>query len=436
MGPCRGKRCGLRVKQLLRPLGIEVYGDSTPRAPLSNQIMLAELYPSNKIEKVITNSNIKKIKVESFIAGGGIGGSSLFRYFAENGKKPVMINFGLGSSWRNIAGGRPVFSLPELSDIAAHNLEIFKELNNKRNIDFKLTEYITFAHNEEMYNALEASLAWQEAKIVDANKFQELISPYYNKNNNKYFAALIAKNCWQATPGKTIEAIRRIGILNGGEIIENCNLIDLRKTGKTYFITVKLSNGEFVEYETEMFVNALGSDGNKFAKMIGIETGLFPVKHQAFITRRLPMLGVNGNPLNMLIDRRVYKGFTAVYGQQLADTGQIIGCASPHIEPLETGKDVKVNSKEFAEIVSEVFVDWIPELSSAGFQALWAGYYTEPRMIIDTELGLFLGLRGQGFMLGQYLAKLYVEKLLGKQTPDYFDRLKLDGDAMLEKAFK
>jgi glycine/D-amino acid oxidase-like deaminating enzyme len=140
--------------------------------------------------------------------------------------------------------------------------------------------------------------------------------------------------------------------------------------------------------------------------------------------------------LDMLIDRRKYKGFVAVYGQQLADTGQIIGCASPQIEPLETAKEVKINSKEFIEIVSEIFIDWIPQISSVGFQALWSGYYIEPKMVIDPELGLFLGLRGQGFMLGQYLAKLYVDKIMNKPVPDYFDRLKLGQDALLEKAFK
>ena len=57
-------------------------------------------------------------------------------------------------------------------------------------------------------------------------------------------------------------------------------------------------------------------------------------------------------------------------------------------------------------------------------------------MIVDPELGLFLGLRGQGFMLGQYIAKLYVDHLLGKPVPDYFSRLKLNGDGILEKAFK
>jgi len=65
------------------------------------------------------------------------------------------------------------------------------------------------------------------------------------------------------------------------------------------------------------------------------------------------MLGLNGNPLDMLIDRRQYKGFSAVYGQQLAETGQIIGCASPLNENIETSKNIKINSKDFLEIISD-----------------------------------------------------------------------------------
>ena len=57
-------------------------------------------------------------------------------------------------------------------------------------------------------------------------------------------------------------------------------------------------------------------------------------------------------------------------------------------------------------------------------------------MIIDPEAGLFLGLRGQGFMLSQYLAKIYVDSLTGKPVPSYFSRLSLNGDGLLEKAFK
>src|SRR6056297_794978 len=439
MGACRGKRCIKRLKTVLPKYGISLVGDATPRGPLSNQLGLGELYPRSAHEKVVTHLNgseRKKIKVQSLVAGGGIGGSALFRYLAEAGQKPVMINYGRGASWRNIAGGRPNFSLPELSDIANHNLEIFKELQGIQNIDFLPIKYITFAHDDAIYKDLEASIAWSDARMIEPKDFQKEISPGFNPELKTYKSALITENCWQATPGRVIDLIREIGIENGGEVQEDCELIDVNKTGKTYHVIVRDHNHDYVEYETEVFINALGPEGDKFAKKLGLQTGIYPVKHQAFITRRLPMLGVNGKPSSMVIDTRNYKGFTAVYGQQLGETGQIIGCASPAIEPKETGKNLKMNSQDFLEIASEVFVNWIPNLSSVGFQAIWAGYYVEPKMLIDPEHGLFIGLRGQGFMLGQYLAKLYVDKLMGKPVPEYFDRLKIDGDGLLEKAFK
>ena len=439
MGPCRGTRCLKRLQLELRPLGIQLTGASTPRAPLSNQLSLGELYPSDKHEKVFTNTTNTPRKVyetKAFVAGGGIGGSSLFRFLSEEGYNPVMINYGFGASWRNIAGGRSTFSLPELTEIARHNLEFFEQLQQYRNIDFKKINYITLAHDEETYKILEESMQWQKAQMVFPKEFQKEISPYFSANDDKYIAALKAEDCWQSTPGKVIETLRQIGMKNGGTLHENTELIDVEKTNDKYKVIVKTHDGNYVEYHTPIFINALGDMGEKFAQLLGIETNLFAVKHQAFITRPLPMLGLNGEPLNMVIDRRRYKGYTAVYGQQLGDTGQVIGCASPLVEPNETDKDLKINSREFAEIVSEIFVDWIPQLSSVGFQALWAGYYTEPRMIIDTDKGLFLGLRGQGYMLGQYLAKLYVDKLSGKEVPEYFKRLSLEGDALLETAFK
>ena len=439
MGACRGKRCIKRLKSTLRGSGISIVGEPTPRGPLSNQVAMGELYPRSVHENVITSLNGSKpvkIKARSVVAGGGIGGSALFRYLGEAGMEPVLLNYGRGASWRNIAGGRPNFSLPELSDIATHNHEIFKALQDIHNIDYRKGLYVTFAHDEAMYNALVESMSWSDAYMVDPPGFRKEISPAINPNLGNYLAALITRDCWQATPGRVIDLIRRMGIDKGGKVEEDCKLINVSKTGSLYTILVQDHEHRYVEYETEIFINALGPEGEKFARQLDIETGLYPVKHQAFITRRLPMLGIDGAPLPMLIDRRRYKGFTAVYGQQLAETGQIIGCASPAVEPMEAGKNIKVNSGDFLEISSEIFSNWIPELSSVGFQAVWAGYYVEPRMIVDPELGLFLGMRGQGFMLGQYIAKIYVDKLLGKPTPAYFDRLKLGGDGMLEKAFK
>jgi glycine/D-amino acid oxidase-like deaminating enzyme/Fe-S-cluster-containing hydrogenase component 2/bacterioferritin-associated ferredoxin len=439
MGACRGKRCIKRLKSAVGSTGFQVVGDATPRGPLSNQVAMGELYPRPVREKIITNikgDTIRREHVKTLIAGGGIAGSSLFRYFAEEGLQPTLINYGRGASWRNIAGGRPNFSLPELSDIAVHNLEIFKELHRVKNIDYHPIDYVTFAHNEQMYNALNDSMAWSDAEMIEPSDFSKRISPFFNTSLKTYRSALITHNCWQASPGKVVDLLRRIGIEKGGSVLEDCKLIDVRRQGDSYVVLVQNHDKEYIEFHAEHFVNALGPDGAHFAKQVGVETGIYPVKHQAFITRRLPMLGVNGIPLPMLIDRRNYNGFVAVYGQQLAETGQIIGCASPAVDAMETDKNLKINSKEFLEAVSEIFVDWLPELSSVGFQAVWAGYYVEPRMILDTDNGLFIGLRGQGFMLGQYLARLYVNKVVGKEVPAYFERLTLKGDGLLEKAFK
>ncbi len=439
MGACRGKRCIPRLKQMIRPYGISVVGDATPRGPLSNQVSMGDMFPKESHEQIqIINKKhqIKKIKVNALVAGGGIGGSAVFRYLAEGGLKPVLANYGRGASWRNIAGGRPNFSIPELSEIAVRNQDIFKELQNIQNIDYRPIDYVTFAHDDHMYQALEASMAWSDAEMIAPSEFSKRISPNFNTQLTKYQAALITKNCWQATPGRVVDLIRQLGIEAGGSIEEDCELLDVRKEKDTYFALTRNHRHEYVEYETPVFVNALGPQGAKFAKAIGVESGIYPVKHQAFITRRLPMMGMNGVPLPMIIDRRNYKGFVAVYGQQLGETGQIIGCASPAVDPMEADKNLKINSKEFLEIVSEIFVDWIPQLSNVGFQAIWAGYYVEPRMILDPDHGLFIGLRGQGFMLGQYLAKMYVDKLLGKDVPSYFERLTLNGDGLLEKAFK
>ena len=439
MGACRGKRCIPRLKQLVRPLGISIVGEATPRGPLSNQIGMGEVFPREHNDRYITAIHHMKLhrqKTDVFIAGGGIGGSALYRYFAEAGKSPVLVNFGRGASWRNIAGGRTAFTLPEIAEIAKENHRIFKELQQVKNIDYRLIEYVTFAHDDATYAALEGSKAWSDAFMVEPKNFQKEISPYMNPALNKYQAALVTRDCWQATPGKVIDLIRRMGTDAGGQMLEDCQLLDIHPDGDKIHALVKDHDGRFIEYECNHFVNALGPDAETFARKLGISTGLFPVKHQAFITRRLPYLGKNNIPLPMLIDRRNYKGFTAVYGQQLAETGQVIGCASPAVEAIETDKNLKINSKEFIEIVSEIFVDWIPQLSSVGFQAVWAGYYIEPRMYVDPAKGLFTGLRGQGFMLGQYLAKLYVDAALGKPVPSYFDRLKMEGDGLLEKAFK
>ena len=438
MGACRGKRCIKRLKSLAAADGITIVGEPTPRGPLSNQILLGELEKSLSIKAIPypTSENIPTYETEVFIAGGGIAGSALFRYFAEAGYKPVLINYEHGSSWRNIAGGRPVFSIPELSEIALHNKEIFMELQQKKNINYKPIRYVNFAHDEATLKALDASRAWSNAFLIEPKDFVKYISPYFNPNLTTYVGALITEDCWQANPGKVIDLLRTIGVEHGGMMLEDTRLIRVERENDHVVALIRDHNGHYMKYKTRHFVNALGASARHFALQLGIDPGVYPVRHQAFITRSLPMLGHNGDSLDMLIDRRTYKGFSAIYGQQLKETGQIIGCASPVLDPDETNQNLKINTHDFIEAVSEVFSQWIPYLRSVGFQAVWSGYYVEPRYIVDPELGLFIGLRGHGFMLSQYLAKLYVEAFMGKEVPSYFKELKLSGKGLQEKSFK
>ena len=438
MGPCRGKRCIARARGLLRTHGIELTGDATPRAPLSNQVSLGDLYTEGRREVFIfpKDNDVRHEEVRVLIAGGGIAGSGLFRYFSEAGFKPVLVNWSRGASWRNIGGGRPAFSNPDIADIAQHSHEIFKSIQKVHNINYKPTRYVNLVHDDATYRALDASRAWSDAYMVDRKDFKREISPLWDDSRDTYSHALMTRDCWQATPGRVIDYIRGIGTSLGGRVYEDCELLQVWRKGDKTVALVRDHEGHYVEYTADHFVNSMGWGAEKFTDMLGIDTGLYPVKHQAFITRRLPLMGVNGAALDMIIDRRHYKGFSAVYGQQFAHTGQIIGCASPDTDAYETRQNIKYNSKEFLEIVSEVFAEWIPGLKEVSFLAVWAGRYTEPRYIVDPEVGLLTGLRGHGFMLGQYLAKLYVDKYLGRDVPSYMKDLALSGHGLSENAFK
>ena len=440
MGPCRGKRCIPRLRMKLREKGIELVGDATPRAPLSTRFVLGEMYPQRQIADTYKVDSGKQVrKTEVLIAGGGIGGSALFRYFAEAGKKTVLINADRGSSWRNIGGGRPAFSIPELAEIARNNQTIFEETQKEYDIHYREIRYITFAHDEATYNDLERSCGWSNAYLIDKKDFQKEVSPYFNTNQNTYFAAQISQHCWQATPGRVIDFIRNKGKERQGEVLEDTHLVEVHKNGGKYHVLLYTHDKRYIEYECDHFVNALGYSAERFARMLGLYTGLYPVKHQALITHRLPNLGKDGDILDMLIDRRKRNDFSAVYGQQFAETGQIIACASPAVDAkaeISNFDELKFNTRRFMEIISEVFCDWIPSLATVPVQATWSGYYVEPRYIVDPDNGLFVGLQGHGFMLAQYLAKLYVDKALGRTVPDYMERLRLDGDGISEKAFK
>ncbi len=186
------------------------------------------------------------------IAGGGIAGSSLFRYLSEAGYKLTLSITDL-EVLGEISPADDLHSHYRLLPIIAmHNLEIFKALNEKSRIDFKLTRYINLAHDEETYKSLDLSRAWSDAYMVDKKDFRKEISPYFNTSLSTYSHALITNNCWQANPGLTIDAVRHIGQSLGGTILENTKLIDVSRDGKEYCVILQTPDREYLEFRTEI----------------------------------------------------------------------------------------------------------------------------------------------------------------------------------------
>ncbi len=71
---------------------------------------------------------------------------------------------------------------------------------------------------------------------------------------------------------KTIGLIKHIGVDNGGTIFEDCQLIDLDRDGPAYDIIVRRHDGKYERYRTEIFINALGPNADKFTRNLALET--------------------------------------------------------------------------------------------------------------------------------------------------------------------
>ena len=98
-----------------------------------------------------------------------------------------------------------------------------------------------------------------------------------------------------------IAFIRNKGKERQGEVLEDTHLVEVHKNGRKYHVLLYTHDKRYIEYECDHFVNALGYSAERFARMLGLYTGLYPVKHQALITHRLPNLGKNGDILEMCI---------------------------------------------------------------------------------------------------------------------------------------
>jgi hypothetical protein len=68
--------------------------------------------------------------------------------------------------------------IAQIANIAELNHKIFQDLQAYSNIDYRPINYVNFAHDEKTLKALEASMAWSDAFMLNPRIFRKEISPF------------------------------------------------------------------------------------------------------------------------------------------------------------------------------------------------------------------------------------------------------------------
>ncbi len=346
---------------------------------------------------------------DAAIIGGGIIGMATAYYLSQQGLKTAVIEkkyLGAGSTGRCIGGIRQQFSTPTSIRLMMENIRLFSEMEETFGLDVEFAQsgYLFLAHTQEMVDVFKKNVATQQAEGVNVS----LITPQEAKevvphlNTDGLLAATYCPDDAQAFPFAILLGYRK-GILdNGGAFHLRNGVTGIEKQGN---FKVTLEDGTVVE--APKVVLAAGPWSGELAGLIGLELPLFPERHEAIISERMPKFM---EP--MVVDYRP----DGCYFQQMV-SGQIISCYSPN--PVVPGI-IHEASFEFLPQVAWRMSRLVPALKNASFLRHWAGCYTmtpDGNPIVDqSEIeGLYIaaGMCGHGFMLGpgigKHLASFMVE---------------------------
>ncbi|MCP5106288.1 MAG: FAD-binding oxidoreductase, partial [bacterium] len=179
---------------------------------------------------------------------------------------------------------------------------------------------------------------------------------------------------------------------------------------KHFFLT--LADGTRIEAEKVLL--SAGPWTGDLAKQAGLDLPLFPERHEAMITERIPKFF---DP--MVVDYRK----DGCYFHQLI-SGQVIGCYTPVPNVPGIHEDASI---EFLPRLARRMVRLIPALERAAVLRHWSGCYTmtpDGNPIVDASgienLYIASGMCGHGFMFGPAIGRHLAEFMLtGEWETDF-----------------
>jgi sarcosine oxidase subunit beta len=335
------------------------------------------------------------------VVGGGIIGMATANYLSQQKVKLAVVerkHIGSGSTGRCIGGIRQQFSTPAAIRLMQENIKLFSQMEEEFNqsVEFHQGGYLFLAHHPNMVDVFKKNIDIQKKENVNVSLLspEEVSKVIPELNIEGVLAGAYCPDDAQAFPFPVLEGYRKKIEEHGGDFYIANPVIGLNKD-KHFQLTLR----DGVLLETPKILLSAGPWTRQLAKMIGLDLPLYPERHEAVITERIPKFFDS-----MVVDYRP----DGCYFHQLI-SGQIIACYSPIPNVPGIHEDV---SFEFLPQVAWRMSRLIPKLKQAAFLRNWSGSYTmtpDGNPIVDeseTE-GLYIaaGMSGHGFMFGPAIGK-------------------------------
>jgi len=352
------------------------------------------------------------------VVGGGIIGMATAYYLSEQKIDLALVErkyIGSGSTTRCIGGIRQQFSTPAAIRLMKESLRLFSQMEAEFgfSVDFYQGGYLFLAHSQQMVDVFKKNIDVQKKEGVNVSLLMPddvkgVVPPL---NREGLLAAAYCPDDAQAFPFAVLRGYRERIEQRGGRFFTANPVVNLRKNG---CFVLELADG--TRLEAGKVVLSTGPWTREFALQIGLDLPLYPERHEAVITERIPKLF---NP--MIVDYRA----DGCYFNQMV-TGQVIGCFTPVPNVPGIRED---SSLEFLPQVSFRMGRLLPELKKSSILRHWAGCYTmtpDGNPIVDQSPidGLYIasGMCGHGFMFGPAIGKNLAHFMLhGDWQADFSD---------------
>ncbi len=335
------------------------------------------------------------------VIGAGIMGMATAYYLSKNKVKLAVIDkeyIGSGATGRCIAGIRQQFSTPASIAVMKENVSLFSQMEEEFgfSVEFYQGGYLLMAHNEEMVEVFKSNITIQKKEGINVSLLspKEALSVVPKLNIEGLLAAAYCPDDGQAYPFAVLKGYKTKIDERKGDFFLHNPVIKFEKKEK---FLLYLEDGTVIEAEKVML--SAGPWTKELGQQIDIDLPLFPERHEAMVTERIPRII---EP--MIVDYRK----DGCYFQQLL-TGQVIGCYTP--SPNVPGIS-KNSSREFLLEMGTRMVRLVPELENAAILRHWAGSYNmtpDGNPIVDKtpvdNLYIASGMSGHGFMFGPALSK-------------------------------